>query len=223
VQDGNLHEVSRAARSAPAPPDPPAPHDLLLDGLAVLVTDGRAAAAPMLRRAARVFSEEAIAVEEGLRWGWAASSGAIVLWDVETWQSIELRQVQSAREAGLLAHLLVYVDTLGTFATQCGDFAEAASLIAEGDAIAEATGTRFAPYTAVLLAGLRGSEAEATRLIEVVAKGARAGGQGTGTQWCQWVSGILYNGLGRYEKALPEAPAGQRAGARNVCRGVGAS
>ena len=40
AQDGNLHEVSRAARSAPPPPDPPAPHDLLLDGLAVLGTDG---------------------------------------------------------------------------------------------------------------------------------------------------------------------------------------
>jgi len=34
---------------------------------------------------------------------------------------------------------------------------------------------------------------------------ARAAGQGMGVQWCQWVSGILYNSLGRYEKALEEA------------------
>jgi DNA-binding CsgD family transcriptional regulator len=26
-----------------------------------------------------------------------------------------------------------------------------------------------------------------------------------GIQWCQWVSGILYNGLGRYERALSQA------------------
>jgi DNA-binding CsgD family transcriptional regulator len=205
AQAGNLHDVSRAARSAPAPPDPPAPHDLLLDGLAVLVTDGRAAAAPMLRRAVRIFAEDEIATEEGLRWGWVAATGTTVLWDVESSQSILLRQLQSAREAGLLVHLLRYVNMLGILATWCGQFAEAASLVAEGDAIAEATGTRFAPHAAVILAGFRGSEADATRLIEAVTKDARAARQGVGIQWCQWVSGILYNGLGRYEKALEEA------------------
>jgi DNA-binding CsgD family transcriptional regulator/tetratricopeptide (TPR) repeat protein len=205
AQDGNLHDVSRAARSAPPPPGPPAPGDLLLDGLAVLVTGGRAAAALMLRRAVRVFAEGEIAVEEGLRWGWVATIAACVLWDVENWQSIALRQLQSAREAGLLVHLLVYVDTLGVSATWCGQFATAASLIVEADAIAGATGTRFARYTAVILAGFRGAEAEATRLIEVVAKDAQAARQGTGVQWCQLVSAILYNGLGRYEKALEEA------------------
>jgi DNA-binding CsgD family transcriptional regulator len=205
AQDGNLHEVSRAARSAPPPPIPPGPGDLLLDGLAVLVTDGRAAAAPMLRRAVRIFAENEIATEEGLRWGWVAATGTSVLWDVETSQSILLRQLQSAREAGLLVHLLRYVNMLGIYATWCGQFAEAASLIAEGDAIAEATGTRFAPHAAVILAGFRGSEADATRLIEVVTKDARAAGQGVGIKWCQLVSGILYNGLGRYEKALEEA------------------
>src|SRR5215472_13886597 len=69
AQAGSLHDVSRAARSAPPPPDPPAPHDLLLDGMAVLGTEGRAAAAPMLRRVAHIFAEGEIAVEEGLRWG----------------------------------------------------------------------------------------------------------------------------------------------------------
>src|SRR5262249_29889970 len=192
AQAGNLHEVSRAARFAPPPPDPPAPHDLLLDGLAVLVTDGRAAAAPMLRRAVGIFAEEEIAVEEGLRWGWTAAIAAWALWDVEGWQSIVLRQLRSAREAGLLVHLLRYVNQLGLNTIWCGDFAAAASLIAEADAIAEATGTRFAPFAAVLLAGLRGSEADATRLIEVVTKDARAAGQGVGIQFCQLVSAILY-------------------------------
>src|SRR5215831_1526533 len=205
AQDGSLHEVSRAARSAPPPTGPPRPSDLLLDGLAVLVTDGRSAAAPILRRAARIFAEGEIAVEEGLLWGWTATIATSVLWDMETSQSILLRQLQSAREAGLLVHLLVYVNALGTYATQRGDFAAAASLIAEGEAIAEATGTRLAPYAAVILAGFRGSEAEATRLIEAVTKDARAARQGLGIQSCQWVSAILYNALGRYEKALKEA------------------
>jgi len=38
-----------------------------------------------------------------------------------------------------------------------------------------------------------------------VTKDARAAGQGRGIQFCQLVSGILYNGLGRYDKALEEA------------------
>jgi DNA-binding CsgD family transcriptional regulator len=205
AQHGHLHEVSRAARSAPPPPDPPAPHDLLLDGLAILVTDGRAAAAPILGRAVGIFAGDEIAVEEGLRWGWTAAISATMLWDLETAQSIHLRQLQSAREAGLLVHLLVYVNALGVFAAWCGDFAEAASLIAEGEAIAEAIGTRFAPYAAVFLAGFRGWEADATRLIEVVTKDARAARQGVGIQFCQLVSGILYNSLGRYDRALEEA------------------
>jgi len=205
AQDSNLHEVSRAARSAPPPPDPPAPGDLLLDGLTVLVTDGRAAAAPLLQRVARIFAEEEIATEEGLRWGWVAGAVACVLWDVELWQSILLRQVQSARETGLLVHLLRYVTALGLSAAWCGQFAETASLIAEGEAIAAATGTRLAPHAAVFLAGFRGSTADATRLIEVVTTDARATREGFGIQICQLASGILYNGLGRYDRALPQA------------------
>ena len=86
-----------------------------------------------------------------------------------------------------------------------GDFAAAASLIAEAEAIAAATGSGFARYAAVFLAGFRGAEAEAWPLIEAVITDSRAAGQGVGVQWSQWVSAILYNGLGRYEEALAEA------------------
>ena len=43
--------------------------DLLLDGLAPLITDGRAAAAPTLQRAANAFAAASPA-EDVLRWGW---------------------------------------------------------------------------------------------------------------------------------------------------------
>ena len=86
-----------------------------------------------------------------------------------------------------------------------GDFAAAASLIAEAEAITAATGSGLARYAAVFLAGLRGAEAEAAPLIEAVITDSRAAGQGMGVQWSHWVSAILYNGLGRYEEALAEA------------------
>ncbi len=58
---GTLQEISRAARSAPQPTAAPRPADLLLDALSVLVSEGRAAAAPMLRRALSVLAEGEIA------------------------------------------------------------------------------------------------------------------------------------------------------------------
>src|SRR6516164_4943717 len=202
---GDLHEVSRAARSAPPPADAPRPSDLLLDGLAVLVTEGRAPAAPLLRRAARVFAEEEITMAERLRWGFLAVIAAIMVWDEQGWHAIEVRQLQSCREAGLLAQLVIFVNSTAILMTWCGDFAAAASLVAEAEAIAAATGTRFAPFAALWLAGFRGAEAEATPLIEAVIKDSGATGQGLAIQESQRFSAVLYNGLGRYEAAVAQA------------------
>jgi hypothetical protein len=68
ARDGNLDEVSRAARSLPPPAHPPRPADLLLDGLTLLVTDGPAAAAPVLRQAASAFTGPEVPVAQRLRW-----------------------------------------------------------------------------------------------------------------------------------------------------------
>jgi DNA-binding CsgD family transcriptional regulator len=202
---GDLHEVSRAARSAPPPPGTPSPADLLLDGLAVLVTEGRAQAAPLLRRAAQVFAEEEIPMAERLRWGFLAVVAAIMVWDEQRWHTIDVRQLRSCREAGLLAQLVIYVNSMAILMTWCGDFAAAASLVAEAEAIAAATGTRFAPFASIWLAGFRGAEAEATSLIEAVIKDSRATGQGLAIQECQRFSAVVYNSLGHYESAVAQA------------------
>jgi DNA-binding CsgD family transcriptional regulator len=87
----------------------------------------------------------------------------------------------------------------------CGDFAAAASLIAEAEAITAATGTRYALYGALLLAGYRGAEAESVPMIEAMITDAQAARQGGYIQFAQWASAILHNGLGRYEAALGQA------------------
>ena len=86
-----------------------------------------------------------------------------------------------------------------------GDFGTAASLIAEADAVTEATGTRVAPYCALLLAAFRGREVEATTLIESTITEATAGGQGTAVQYARWARSVVLNALGRYEEALAAA------------------
>jgi ATP/maltotriose-dependent transcriptional regulator MalT len=115
------------------------------------------------------------------------------------------RELQICRDAGLLAQLPLSANSVACVAITRGDFASAASLIAEAETIAAATGTLFLPVATVLLAGYRGTETEAAPLIEAVITHARAAGQGVAVQHAQWVFSILYNGLGRYEEALAEA------------------
>jgi DNA-binding CsgD family transcriptional regulator len=199
-----LHEVSRAALSAPQPPSAPRASDLLLEGFCLLVSEGRAAA-PKLSRAVSLVAQGEVSTAEALRWGWHAAIAAGTLWDLENWRAIGERLVQSTREAGFLVEQHLHLNVLGLVATWRGDFAGAASRIAEVDAIAEATGTRLARYAALQLAGVRGNEADASALVEVEMSNAAAAGQGIGITWCQWVLGTLYNGLARYDEALVQA------------------
>src|SRR5215217_2496959 len=201
----DLGDVSRAARAAPPPTYHPHPSDLLLDGLAELVTEGRAAAAPALRRAVSAFRRERISVEKGLQWGVLASSAAVELWDFESWDALITRQMELAREAGALAPLSIALNGEGIVVTWRGDFAAAARVIVEADAVTEATGTRIAPYGGLLLAALRGREAEAVALIDATVEGATAGGEGLAVQFADWTRAVLYNGIGRYEEALAAA------------------
>ena len=198
----DLREVSRAVRALPPVMHPPRPVDLVLDGLALLVTDGPAAAARTLRQAASAFADADLTREEGLQWGWMAQAAASAVWDDDTWHALLVRQVRLARAAGALDQLPVDLGALGTNAAWSGDFAAAASLIAEADAVCEATGSRAAPYAAMILASLRGNEAEAIALIEPTIAEAAVAGQGIAATYAHWVAAILYNGLGRYEQAL---------------------
>jgi len=202
---GTLRDVSVAALAAPQPTSAPRPSDLLLVGFSTLVAEGRAAAAATLNRAVSTFAEGEIARAEGLRWGWLVSIAAQALWDDEGWWAVNDRQVQSVREAGLLVHLPIYLGSLSAAAALHGDLDMAESLLAEADAVAEATGTRVARYAAMVLASFRGREAEASAVIQVEVSKAAAGGQGSGIHWGRWLSALLYNGLGRYEQALAEA------------------
>jgi DNA-binding CsgD family transcriptional regulator len=198
---GDLREVARAARAAPAPAHPPRSIDLLLDGLALVVTDGRAAAAPALRRAAAAFTAADTPADERLRWAWMSAAAACYLWDEDGWLAIAVETNQLARDVGALGLLPLTVGSLAQIVAWCGDFPAAAALNTELRLTAEATGTRAAPMADMSLAALRGREAEAAALIEAVFAAATAGGQGVAVTYTRWVTAILCNGLGRYAEA----------------------
>ncbi len=201
---GDLTEVSRAARGLCAVHSPQ-PAALVLDALTMLVTDGPSAAAPALRQVARVFASDSISTEEELRWGWLAQAAASALWDDVTWRAMLLRQVQLARDVGALDQLPIDLASLGTATAWTGDLTVVSALIAEADAVRAATGSRTAPFAAMLLASLRGDQAEATPLIDAAIADAPARGQGIAATYAHWAAAILANGLGRYADALAAA------------------
>ena len=144
---GTLEEVSRAAHLG-TPTDLRSAPDRPAAGRPFPPGQRRTRrAAPKLSRAVSVFAEGEIAMAEALRWGWLAQmTRELRCGTMESYRVVSDRLLQFAREAGLLVHLHLYLTGLGLLTTWRGDFAAAASLIAEVDAIAEATGTRLARY-----------------------------------------------------------------------------
>jgi len=200
-----LLDVSRAAASVPDPAGPPLPRDLLLDGLVLIFTEGRLAAAPVLRRAIAAFRSSEVSVDEMVRWGWLATRAANVVWDYSSGLEIGIRALQLARDSGALDVLALVDNACGQAAALGGDFATASLLTAEFDAVKEATGSNIAPLAGLALAGLRGREADASALIDRVITEATARGQRVAAQYALWARSVLANGLGRYEEALAAA------------------
>jgi len=204
---GGVREVADAARWAPASPQSTRGPDLLLDGLALLITEGYPAGMPVLKRALQAFRSGHISNAEGMRWLWLVCQVAIIGWDWETWRLLSARQVSLARDAGALVALPVALITLSTLLAWTGDLAAATPLIEEAEEINEATRSQlhFQPYAALQIAAWQGDEATAMALIEGSVPRARRRGEGLALACIDWATAVLYNGLGRYEKALAAA------------------
>jgi DNA-binding CsgD family transcriptional regulator len=179
--------------------------NLLLDGLAILTTQGYAAAATTLKGALRAFRDEPMSEEDTLRWLWLTCRIARALGDDASWDELTDRQVQLARNAGALS--LLPIALIERFGVQLfvGDLDAAASLVAEAEAVVEATGSQLAPQGAIALAAWRGREAEASALIQASRQEVERRGEGLWLIATEWASAVLFNGLGRYEDALAAA------------------
>ena len=198
---GTLVEICRAVQTLPPSHGAPRPLDLLLDGLALLITDGHAAAAPTLQRAAAALTS--LPLDDVLRWGWMATMASSLVWDIETFCAISARHVRLVRHAGAVAQLPLHLWQLALANTWIGDLSGAAALAAESDSAAAATGSRIAPYTLLRVRALQGSEADFSALARDTELAA-AKGQGISTSRL-WGTAVLCNGLGRYEEAASAA------------------
>jgi DNA-binding CsgD family transcriptional regulator len=202
---GGVLEAVKAARAAPPSSQPRRAADLLLDGLALMATDGDPVRSPTLKQALNAFRRRDISTEEEIRWLWLASTTAADLWDDETWNVLATRHVQLARDAGALTVLPLALSSRVYVHLFAGELVAAASLVEELEEVTKVTGTHLAPYGALGVAAFRGHETMARELIEATITEVLTRGEGIGLTVTHWASAVLSNSVGRYEDALPAA------------------
>ena len=198
----NQLEVAQAARAAPPPAPPPRPADLLLDGMAVLVTEGHPAGASVLTRAVNAYRSGDAFPEEGL---WQACHAAGLLWDYDSWQALSKRQIEIARDAGAVTALPLAFTMRAMPHLFAGEFTAATSLVTQLESVSQAIGSSLAQYAALALAVFQGREAEAAELIATVTTDAQRRGEGAWLHFVRWATAVLCNSLGHYQKALAAA------------------
>jgi DNA-binding CsgD family transcriptional regulator len=201
---GDVTAVSRAAKAAPRSRRQDDPFDDLLDGLAMLIVDGRGKATPTLRRAVDAWLADQISAEAWMHWGVLASAAAVTIWDFEGWKDT-CRQVDIARDAGAFGMVSITLTGATMVATFSGDFDAAAAMVEEDKAIKQAIGTQTAPYGEMLLTAYQGRITEVTALITATVEESVVHGEGLGVDLARWAGAIVNNSLGRYEEALATA------------------
>jgi DNA-binding CsgD family transcriptional regulator len=205
AQEVGLPDVARAARAAPPALSPEQPGDLLLDGLALLFTEGYAAGAPALHRALRALCGHHTADQDGLRWLSLAGVTAADLWDDHSWQVLSDRHVTLCRDAGALSELPVALTSRAQLELFAGDPPAAAALVQELDAATGFTESRLPPYGAISVAALRGREPDVAERLDAALHDIVSRGEGSAVTHAHWARAVLYNGLGRYEQAASAA------------------
>jgi DNA-binding CsgD family transcriptional regulator len=204
AERGSALEVAAAVLAADWAPAERA-CDLLLDGLALLTTDGFRAGAPPSKVALEAFREEPLPEDDELRWLWLACHTARTLGDVRAWDELTERQVALARRTGAFTVLPLALSDRLTVELFSGRLDAAISLAAEADAVVEATGSRVVMRGPIALANWRGRDEEALALTKAREEDVRRRGEGLWLTANDWGSARRYNGLGRYDEAMAAA------------------
>jgi DNA-binding CsgD family transcriptional regulator len=195
-----MREAAAAALAAPPVPGPPRAVDLLVAGLATLLTEGWATGVPVVRSALAALQEE-----DEVRWLGLAWSSAADLWNDDATIALSTRALELARKAGALTFLPITLNHLAGILVDAGEFTTAASLIDEASAITEATRSARVGYGALKLAAWRGRQAETAALVDACVKDAHARGEGLLITFAEYATALLGNGRGDYATALAAA------------------
>ena len=207
ADSGSVTDIAAAvlaARWGPATRPLPEACDLLLTGLALLLTKGYPAGAPVLQQAVTAF-RDLPGEADSLRWLWLACRIARQLGDDGGWDELTDRQVQLARRVGALAVLPIALTERFSVELFTGHHTEALALAAEAEAVVSATGTDLAPHIAFLHAAWRGDETTTEALLDANRAEVAERGEGLWLVGTDWTSAVFLNSLGRYDEALVAA------------------
>ncbi len=210
---GRVHGPSGAVAAATAALStdfaaaPIQPADHLLEGIALLLTEGRTSGFPVLRRALARFGQERLPTREAtLRWLLLApvvqETFVHELWDFSAWELLSARSARLAREVGALGVLPLTLMYVAGVDLHHGDVATCAARVAEAEEISAATG--YAPLTYALLAltAWRGDERAALKVLDDARASALERGEVSLIGVSGYAKGVLYNGLAQYDRAL---------------------
>jgi DNA-binding CsgD family transcriptional regulator len=204
--DVGAREVAVAARAAP--PSIARPADRLLDGMALLMTDGHEEGVPSLRHALAAWRADEVPIAEALRWLWLATHASHDVWDDEGWEVLSTRHLRLSRQAGAYAVLPIALNTRMGLHFLAGELAAAGALVAEVATINEVMGNHLPPYGALALAAWRGRRDTFDELIRTCLEGAEGRGEGMGLTIVDYSSAVLHNSLGHYQEAMTAAERG---------------
>ncbi|MET9112553.1 LuxR family transcriptional regulator, partial [Streptomyces zhihengii] len=218
---GGQLEVAEAALAAPRTAEPPRAFELLLDGLATLITEGYAGGVQRLRSALDAFMDPDLPVEEGVRWLWHAALAAGMVWDHDAWRLLATRHLQLATDTGQAVMQPFALSTRASVHVFAGELSEAASLVEEVRTVSEAVGISNPAYVAMMVAAWRGDEAEYAVLTGNVTAEATRRGEGVALIIGGWGRALLHNSLGAYADALAAASDAADHSRREVSVAVG--
>jgi DNA-binding CsgD family transcriptional regulator len=202
-----IRKVAESARAAPPADANPRTADLLLDALACRVTEGYEAAAPELTNALVAARDHDIGADdaEGLSWlagNRVAGIIATEAWDYATGRALAERQVTMARDSGALVQLQFALNFLANNVVLTGDIRTAMALVEEERLVSTLTGVMPVGYSSILIDAFRGDAPTAIPMIAAMIETATCDGQGRIVAFANYVSAVLYNGLGRHAEAL---------------------
>jgi DNA-binding CsgD family transcriptional regulator len=200
----SLEQAADALRAAPASL-PPSPSQLLMTGQALLITDGRATAIPILKQALSAFLRTDPTSAGDMQALPFAASVAIWLWDDESFHLVSGRSVQMARDTGALTLLPQGLEMQAICQVDAGEFDSAQELLDEATAITDAVRTAPIVDGALLLVAWRGNEAAALERIQDSIRDASERGEESTITLAEYARAVLFNGLGRHEEALSAA------------------
>jgi DNA-binding CsgD family transcriptional regulator len=198
--DASLIRAAEAARAAPRAPDPQTGADLLLEGVALLVTSGHRASVTTIRKAL-----DALRGADEPRWLALASIAAAEIWDDDALHDLMSRSVALSSGAGDSAIFPPALRPLGDLdAVVAGRFGTTTAPFAEvwGEEGEEGRQARLVTPGELIASAWRGRSTEARELADACMREAFVREVGLDVAVAQYAIAVLEVGLGRYEAAL---------------------